>query len=282
MDPIVGIDTSQYNWRTGVPFGMLPRLHAKGVRFLIARATIGTTPDPAFGHSRHRGTFRSWVPGGYHYLVEGLDPKAQADAFTQECARTGGIDGLNTALDVEDDNRPPVTNHPTSAAIAGWAKKWKDDHPKHQLGLYSNLATWLRLGNPDAASMGFDFLWQARWYVSDPSQLPPAPPHGFGGLPTTLWQWGSLDLVGVSGNMLHLDGDAFYGSMDDLRALAAKEVTPVTDRPAYATSYNATIAQALKALGAITPATGGPAVVAGSTDALVAATQAVTEQKLGR
>lgn len=282
MDPIVGIDLSQYNWPKGVPFGMLPRLHAKGVRFLIGRATIGTRPDPSFAPNRHRGTFRSWVPGGYHYLVDSVDPKAQADAFSDECARTGGIDGLLTALDVEDDNRGPILNRVKLSQVAAWAKAWKDDHPRHQLILYTNLATWGRLGNPDAEALGFDVLWQARWYVEDAEKVPSTPPRGFGGLKTRLWQWGSLDIKGASGNTLHLDGNAWYGTLDGLRELAARERPPMEDRPAYREAYNAQVAAALAALGALTPATGKPAVVAGSTDALSAAIEAVEEQKLGR
>lgn len=277
MDPVLGIDTSIYNWRGGVPFGMLPKLHAKGVRFLVARASIGTQTDPAFEHSRHRGTFRSWVPGGYHYLVEGVDPRAQAETFTAECARTGGIDGLITALDVEDDNRPPITNHCTIAQVATWAKVWKDDHPHHQLGLYTNRSSWGRLGNPDAESLGFDYLWQALYTGPDPENMPPKPPRGFGGLPTSIWQWGPLHVNGKA-----LDGDAFYGTMDQLRDLAVRERPPMVERPAYREAYNATIAAALAAIGGITPATGSPAAVAGSTAALEAATSAVQDEKLGR
>jgi GH25 family lysozyme M1 (1,4-beta-N-acetylmuramidase) len=282
MDPIVGIDISEYQWRAGIPFGMLPRLNARGVRFLIARATIGTRPDPSFAPNRHRGTFRSWVPGGYHYLVDSIDPLAQEDAFSDECRRTGGIDGLLTALDVEDDNRGPILNRVKLRDVAAWAKRWKDNHPLHQLILYTNLATWGRLGNPDAESLGFDLLWQARWYVDNERELPERPPHGFGGMRSPLWQWGSFDIKSQSGNMLHLDGNAWYGTLDGLREVAAVERKPLEDRPAYREAYNAQVAAALAALGGLTPATGKPAVVAGSTDALSAAIAAVEEQKLGR
>lgn len=282
MDPVIGIDLSEYNWRQGVPFGMLPRLNAKGVRFLIARATIGTRTDPSFAPNRHRGTFRSWVPGGYHYLTDGADPNAQADAFSEACRTTGGIDGLLTALDVEDDNTGPVLNHCTVKDVAQWAKRWRDDHPRHQLILYANLATWLRLGNPDIGSLGFDVLWQARWYVDRPAELPPKPPRGFGGEPSPLWQWGSLEVASQSNHVLHLDGNAWYGTLDGLRELAARDRTPMEDRPAYREAYNATIADVLAAIGKVPPATGKPAVVAGSTSALEAATSAVEDLKLGR
>jgi GH25 family lysozyme M1 (1,4-beta-N-acetylmuramidase) len=44
---------------------------------LIGRTTIGTRVDPSFEHNRSRGTFRGWVPGGYHFLYPGIDAHAQ-------------------------------------------------------------------------------------------------------------------------------------------------------------------------------------------------------------
>lgn len=286
MDPIVGIDLSVHNWRRGVPFGMLGRLHGMGVRFLFARASIGTEVDPSFDANRHRGTFRSWVPGGYHYLVDSVPGDRQAATFVGEIQRTGGIEGLVTSLDVEDDNQPPIRNHVSMRQVEAFVRTFKDAHPKHRLGLYANRSTWNRLGNPDFEDVGFDFVWNALWPrgVNTPADLPGKPPLSFGGAGRApLWQWGSLEVRSFTGgNILHLDGDAWYGTLDELRALGTQIATPIQDRPAYRDAFNATLALALDAIGGVTPASGGPAVVAGSKDALEAAIQAVQDEKLGR
>lgn len=284
MDPVLGIDLSEHNWRGGVPFGMLPKLNAKGVRFLIGRASIGTRVDPSFEPNRHRGTFRSWVPGGYHYLVDSIDPKDQAETFIGECRRTGGMEGLITVLDVEDDNRPPILNHPSLKAVRSWAREFKDAHPHHQLGVYSNQATWFRLGNPDVTDLGFDFVWNAYWPrgVNTPADLPDRPPLSFGGEGRAkLWQWGSLEVKGASGNTLHLDGNAWYGSMDALRDLATRDRPPIPERPAYRAAYNATVDASLAAIQALTaPAGAPPAALAGHDAAKEAAIDAVQALRL--
>lgn len=287
MDPVVGIDLSEHNWRRGVPFGMLGRLHSQGVRFLFARASIGTVVDAAFDANRHRGTFRSWVPGAYHYLVQGIDGGNQEATFSAELSRTGGIEGLVTSLDVEDDNQPPWLNHPTMKQVEDFVRAFKDDHPRHQLGLYSNQATWHRLGNPDYQDVGFDFVWNALWPrgVNTPADLPNQPPMSFGGAGRApLWQWGSLEVKSFTGgNILHLDGNAWYGSLDDLRALGTRVGTPLPERPAYRAAYNAALDAALLAIQALSaPAGAPPAAKAGHDAAEGAAVDAVQALRLGR
>jgi len=285
MEPVLGIDLSQHNWRQGVPFGMLPRLNAMGVRFLFGRASIGTAVDPSFEANRHRGTYRGWVPGGYHYLVDSIEGNRQAATFLNELQRTGGVEGLVTSLDVEDDNRPPIKNHPTLKQVKAFVRDFKDAHPQHQLGLYANRSTWTRLGNPDATDLGFDFVWQAyyMWGAWTPADLPARPPISFGGEGRApLWQWGSLEVRSMTGgNILHLDGDAWYGTLDDLRALGTRVAPPIQDRPAYRLAYNAAIDAAVAAITALDGPGAPPAGKAGHDAAEEAAIQAVKDLRLG-
>lgn len=281
MDPIIGIDLSRYNWSGGVPFDMLPRLQAKGVRFLIARATIGTTRDKSFRPNRNRGTFRSWVPGAYHFLYPGVDAADQAKAFCDYVTDTGGGQGLIMALDVEYNRG----ERPRLRDVRAWVDQYRERFPKHPLGVYSNRSTWGALGNPDVEDLGFDYAWHAYWPdgTDTPADLPDRPPVSFGGEGRSpLWQWGTLEVRTGSGRMARLDGNAWYGTMQQLEDLANRERVPYPERPAYRKAYNDTVAAATKAVQALVLPDGTPAQVAGHTAAQDAATEAVSDLRLGR
>lgn len=276
MDPLIGIDISIYQWPQGVPFGIQGRLHRMGVRFLIGRATIGTTPDKSFPPNRARAAARGWVPGGYHFLYPGVDPERQAEAYLRVLDQTGGP-RLLCELDVETNRG----ERPRLRDVDQWVERFRKEHPKQPLGLYTSRSIWGSYGNPDITSLGFDYLWQALWPrgVKTPADLPERPPTGFGGeRRTPLWQWGSLEVKSpTSDRTIRLDGNAWYGSMAELEALTRPERPPLVERPAYRMAYNDTIGAALTALAGLALPGGTPAQRAGQEAALEAATDAVSE-----
>ena len=276
MEPIIGIDISIYQWPQGVPFGILGRLHRMGVRFLIGRATIGTTPDKSFPPNRKRADARGWVPGGYHFLYPGVNAVAQAEAYLRVLDQTGGP-RLLCELDVETNRG----ERPTIRQVDSWVERFRKEHPRQPLGLYTSRSIWGSYGNPDITDLGFDYIWQALWPrgVNTPADLPERPPAGFGGeRRTPLWQWGSLEVKSpTSDRVIRLDGNAWYGSLAELEALTRPERPPLVERPAYRMAYNDTIGAALQALAGLALPGGTPAQRAGQEAALEAAKDAVSE-----
>ena len=277
MDPLIGIDTSRHNWPQGVPFGLLGRLNRMGVRFLIARASLGTIPDPAFAPSRHRAAGRGWQPGGYHFLYPGVDPAAQAEAYLRQLDASGGP-RLLCELDVEysrDVGRPRLRD------VDLWVERFRKEYPAQPLGVYSSRGIWASYGNPDITDLGFDYAWNALWPrgVDTPADLPERPPVAFGGEGRAeLWQWGSLEVKSpTSDRILKLDGNAFYGSLAQLQALARPERPPLEERPAYRMAYNDAVGAVLQALAGLQLPGGTPAQRRGQEAALEAATSAVSE-----
>jgi hypothetical protein len=266
MAPILGIDISRHQgWQKGVPFKMLAALGDAGVRYVIARASIGTLPDPHYrAHAKRVANARpDWVFGAYHFLDDGPEGDAQAETFVAECRAAVGpqdLDGLITVLDVERSRKEGSTNFPTWRQAKAFAQRFRQLVPGHPLGLYSNEDTIAgALGNPDAATV-FDWLWQARWTMRGtppPVQLPDVPPRaGFGGFRTTpLWQWGSLR---IGDN--RIDGDAWYDTLPKLRDLGKHNggPGPIEERPNYRKGYNAFIDAVIGAIPAV-PGPAGPA-----------------------
>ncbi len=242
MTPILLADISIYNWPKGIPYNMLPRLRKAGVKAVICRATIGTRRDPSFATSVTRLRGAGFLAGAYHFLEGGIKVADQVDAYASAVTAVG-IDPLLTALDVERGGQP------TYAEAEAFATGYDAAFPKHDLGYYSNRSTAAGFGNPDIGQP-FDYLWQALYSVRGqhaPVNLPAKPPHGFGGLPTTIWQWGPLLIEGTNGTV-RLDGNAFYGTLPELTALATSKVKPHKDRHPYVAAYNGFLNVAQKAV----------------------------------
>ena len=270
MTPILGLDLSSHNWRRGAPYAQLPRMHRAGIRFLIGRASIGIDPDRSFDDNRAKALKRKWVPSAYHYLT-GSSPVAQATVFCDRIRATGGPDGLLIAVDLEGGTE-------SYDDVVRFMEVVRHRIPRHPIGLYTNRSTWARLGSHDATDL-FDYLWQALYLLNHqdpPITMPAKPPRGFGGLPTSIWQPGPFVFGGH-----RLDGDGFYGTEAELRALAnQRDRVPLTDRPAYRNGYAAMVANAALAVESLLISDGSPAFRAGQMAAQDDAAAAVRELRL--
>jgi hypothetical protein len=278
---IQGGDISANQWRRGLPVSARRAMLDAGMKFLIARVCLGTQPDTAWALTRKRATAKGGFDafGGYGYLVEAIDAKAQAETFMTGVQSTGGVDGCITALDIEDDNTGPITNHPSVKSIEQWVKAFRDVHPVHMLGAYSNDGTWFRLGNPDFRSLGFDYVWQAD-YRNNAPPFPPVPPVGFGGSHRPpLWQYGPFRFTS-NGTHHAIDGDIFYGSPFELEALGGTTV-PVPDHSHYIAARNDELDAINRSIGNRPPADGSPMKQKGINDARDAASAAVLALKTG-
>jgi hypothetical protein len=268
MTPLLGVDISLYQWRGAIPHDVLLRLKRGGVRYIICRASVGAQADPSFQENVKRIRRNSLMPGAYHFLTDG-DPGTnsvgpQVDVFLRQI-RAVGLEGLLTALDVERGGQP------TYQEAVAFAQGFDSGTPDHDLGVYSNRSTWASFGNPDVLDH-FDYAWQAlyalRAQALGHTTFPQEPPHGFGGVPADLWQWGPLLVQGKT-KILRLDGDAFYGTFPELISMAALKVKPPKqDRTPWKDGYNAATSQMISAARTVqVPGNAGPFFAGGFTQA---------------
>jgi len=231
VTPLLGIDISHHQGRAGMSLARFRALRDAGVSFCIIRASIGTLTDGAFGVNRTRAERMGMAVGAYHYLVPAAiaAPEDQMDRFVSAVDANGGHD-IPMVVDVEWAKDAPRLFWRRDVRPAGRRVRsiLGGGHP---VGLYTSAGYWEALGNPPGDPT-FDYLWQARWTIgraSSVSELPASPPlANFGGWRNVpLWQFGALSFTVGAGRPHELDGDAFYGSIDEFRSLG----TVLTPRP---------------------------------------------------
>lgn len=269
MSPILGIDASRYQGEHGMSFQRFDALHDAGVRFGIFRATIGTSADASCATNMARADKRGWVTGTYHFLLPG-NPEDQAEAYVRRI----GV-GL-AVLDVEQSGV-------RWADVKAFVERFRALRPGRPIGCYTSEGAWRKLTrNADGEGL-FDYLWQARWTqlgTNESSDLPQVPPRaGFGGWKITpLWQYGAFRVRGYPA----IDGDAWYGTLEDLADLGRRPRPPLEERPRYLEGH-ATMLEAIIAAAARVPAPDGSfAYDRGARDAKEAAMAALQDLRLER
>jgi GH25 family lysozyme M1 (1,4-beta-N-acetylmuramidase) len=287
MTPLLGTDISIHNRRLGLPVKTAKLLRKKGVRFVIIRASIGTLIDTAAQRSVKVARDNGFVVGLYHFLDDGPPGDAQAETFFRQVERAGGPHGLLLVNDVESTR----DNRPTWNDAKLWARRMGVlAGPDQPLGFYTNRSTAVNLHNPDAASL-YDWLWQAlytdREDLDTPGiSLPPQPPRaGFLGFrEAAMWQYGPMAFTPPSGGQQNKwDGNAWYGTIEELKALTKPRFVPLPQRPNYALGYNRAIAQSVAAIGLLElPDTvpSGPAFPAGWSEGRDDARRAADELRM--
>ena len=269
---ILGVDASKYQGLSGMSHQRFDSLDDAGVRFGIFRATIGTQRDRSCEENLKRAKGRGWVFGTYHFLVPG-DTDAQAEAYAAQLKSFGVYgDGL-AVCDVEQAGL-------TSTMVRRFVRRFRELRPDQPLGCYTSSYKWRSLtGNMDGADL-FDYLWNALWTqrsTRGKEDLPDTPPRvRYGGWKEArLWQYGMFRAQGV-----RLDGNAFYGTIDELRDLGIKKAPPLKERPNYRKGYNAVIE---KALGSVwtNPASNGPAYDLGEKDAADDLRERIKDLRIG-
>jgi hypothetical protein len=152
-DNAFGYDVS--HWQDATP-------SLAGLDFLIARATIGTTPDEMYPIHRANARKDGIFFGAYHFGDSGTTAAAQVAAFLKVAG-----DADFYVLDHEGNRE--MTSAQAKAFIAGVQAA------KGRAGLYHSLS-----GFPD---FGQDFNWIALWASTPPASLP-----------WTFWQFGGSPL----------------------------------------------------------------------------------------
>lgn len=230
-DYILGVDFSAHEGSAGVSDAVLKQCAEGGVQFLINRASLGTSYiDTSYVRNIRRAEQLGWVTGGYHFLTHGRGA-LQADRFVGAMRKaTGGLKDRLAVLDVEWAGSDRMA-WPNYNDVEEFADRFFQLTGGHTLIIYTAEAYWTgaKIGNQPGKKFGP--LWQARWTGGEPITnvtLPDKPPvAGFGGWNgrPPLWQFGQLRLKAGG-----VDGNAWYGTIEELRELAGPRKEVVADK----------------------------------------------------
>lgn len=196
---IWGCDVSK--WQGDIDFNLLKT----AVSFTVIRASYGASGlDDKLAQNRSRAEAVGMAIGFYHFAYPDLGntPEQEAQNF---CNRVGPLKpGQFVVLDYERN---------WTGDVVGWCKAWMDYVTAH-LGakplIYLNLYTinsynWSSIIKADYG------LWLARWDY-DKNAAAPSTPWPF----VAMRQYSDRETFpGISG---YVDGDVFYGTLDQLKA----------------------------------------------------------------
>jgi lysozyme len=229
--PLYGVDVSSFQ---GSPD--YAKVHAAGVAFVIAKATEGLGyTDPTYTRNKAAIPAAGLVPGAYHFLRGTHDGASQAEAFV----RAADPHAIH-ALDVEclDDVRK-FNRH---LDVPGFVKRYKQLLPGHPLVIYTGRDFWTACAGTATPGPTYGPLWAAGYvpnaYVTGTGSLSQQwakAGKATSGLPWAGWtSWAVVQFTdhatvpGINGGV---DGDAFTGTLDDLRALTGVHAPPKPPQP---------------------------------------------------
>jgi lysozyme len=209
---LLGVDVSAFQ---GAPDW--PKVKASGVSFAFAKVSEGRSyRDPQYERNRAGIPAAGLVPGAYHFLVRTSPAADQADWF----CRWADPHAMH-ALDVEA--RGPLD-------VRGFVQRYRQHYPRKPLLIYTGPQLWRSTSQVGYDGAGFGPLWVAGYrpnlYVPGGGTLARlwgAVGSNDGGVPFLGWTDYTLmqftanaTVPGIAGTV---DGDAFRGTLDELRAL---------------------------------------------------------------
>lgn len=201
---LFGIDVSVY--QEGISWH---NVAAAGMKYAVARATIGLRVDTTFQSHRAGAQGAGLIAGAYHFLEPGSGSD-QADVFM---AATNKCHGILAALDCE---APGLT----IGNIRLFADRFKAKTGGHPLFIYTGINFWKVHGNPAIGPLGP--LWMAYFVTGGyPGDNHPAWDVVLGGVKPTIWQYGPRQIKGRPS----VDGDAFRGTRAELEAFIGQSST---------------------------------------------------------
>ena len=236
--PLFGVDVSHHQG-TEIDWG---KVRASGIDFMLARASLATTPDSTYRDNIRRARLAGIpVVGAYHFLYPAstVSPAEQARLFVD---RIQNADGLLTMLDVEKDRNGKTGEVfvPTGSDARAFATEFARLTNGHTLIMYAPGWYWTgHIGNPASADLGP--LCASRYVHVDkdahgnPIRMTPTeayarilpkfwkPKHG-GWTKATLLQFTSTGKVGGYGG--RIDVDAFDGTLQKLKTLTGPAGQP--------------------------------------------------------
>lgn len=221
---LTGIDVSRHqgsvNWQA---------VRSAGHTFAFIKATDGIGYSYIWWFHQNMPLVKAagLVPGAYHFLLDHHPGEAQARYYVQEVNRSGGFDGVVPIVDIEReaDGTTPRIEH-----LRAFVAEFRRLVPGRPILIYTGRWYWVGvIGNPFGADLGP--LWHSEYDGISPIDedvLNGPELDNYGGWSSALvWQHTSSgSCPGVNGRC---DLNLFYGTADDLLALAGGAVLPPKD-----------------------------------------------------
>lgn len=226
MPPLEGRDLSHYD-------GDTPDL--SGLSFTICKATQGLhMVDPMHDQHVAQSKARGLVTGSYHFLEAG-DGAAQAEFFL---AHTGADPVHLYAVDVEMYGTPET--HPAPADLVEFHTRFHQVMPGRALLVYSYASFWHDAFGGYLLNCPHCRLWSSslRPGIPQPGEVVGGYPQVYGGFPAlTLHQYATSPV----------DRDRFYGTHEQLMALASRAATTPSPQPAPTTGLEVDVIYVIEA-----------------------------------
>lgn len=223
----LGIDVSEIQSRINkVNFAKLrdwTSPDGRKIRFVIARATLGTYVDPEYKRNRAEALANGFIFGAYGVLRPKDDANVRAQA--KKCVETVGDlsdNELPVAMDFElEDGVPGGDGEHRAAELYSLEL---DNGTKRESYVYTASWFWQVIGNRVNSPLGKKPLWVAH-YTKAPSPLLPNAWHRY-----AIWQYSGDGGERVDGITVDVDRNIFAGSETDLRLWIdhSKTFTPST------------------------------------------------------
>ena len=213
MATVPGIDVSY--WNAGIDW---PKVRAAGQRYVFAKATEGDSyADPTFDDNWRGAKSAGLLRGAYHFFHCNLDPKKQANKFTDYVKSMNDDGELPPVLDLE------TSDGQTKDKIISRVKTWLDlvENAFNKKPIIYSRAYFLQDnfseigGGPPAWAKDYP-LWLAQYPNVYVEGSQPALPRGW--FKWTFWQYSQTGRV--NGINAKVDLDVFNGSLDDLYRFA--------------------------------------------------------------
>jgi lysozyme len=229
--PLFGVDVSKHQG-TAIDWG---KVRASGIDFMIARASLATTPDGTYRDNVKRAK-RAGMPvvGAYHFLypADVVSAVKQARLFVE---RIENADGILTMLDIEKDTNR-TTGRVFEATISetrAFAEEFAKLTDGHALLMYAPRWYWRgHIGDPPASDLGP--LCASRYVpVSKNAEGKPirmTPSEAYAKVPPAWWKashggWKKATVLQftstgkVNGHPGRIDLNAFQGDLQKLKLL---------------------------------------------------------------
>jgi GH25 family lysozyme M1 (1,4-beta-N-acetylmuramidase) len=209
MTTVPGIDVSY--WDAGIDW---PKVRATGQRFVVAKATEGSTyKDPTFDDNWFGAKSAGLLRGAYHFFRSNVDAKKQADYFIDYVHSVKDDGELPPVLDLETNDG--VSKNKIILAVKTWLDRVEAAFGRKPI-IYSGqyfLQDFLVQpgGGPPAWAKDYP-LWLAQYPNQYQEGTQPSLPRGWFGW--TIWQY--TDKGVINGINSRVDMNLFNGTLEDL------------------------------------------------------------------
>ena len=218
-DLTFGIDVS--HWQGSINWASVKN---SGLDFAFVKATQGVDfIDSRFVSNINGAHNAGMLVGGYHFATpytSGIDDAADEASDFYDAMQPYLTDGyLRPVLDLEGTNSISVT------AMSNWVHDFMNTFASLSGGIVPVIYTGNSYANNELnSSVNIYDLWYPNWPTNPNFNNPPAAPGIWSSKGYDLWQYSATTSVpGISGNV---DGDVFFGDLNEFIAKYAINTTP--------------------------------------------------------